>query len=418
MFESAILYSLAILGALGFSAIYSLAETSITSIPFLELHRLKVEKHPAVKTIEYLRAEKEMFLGTMLIASTALDTLASAIAISFAVEFGGINWIPVATMLMTVAIVLIADIIPKTYAFEHPAKTAVAIARITKISVQVLYPITKIIQYIVQLFFKVFKVKDKRINKVSGDMLLRGAIDMGYSMGYLLNYKKQMLDGILDLSKFTVKEVMTKYDKVYSFNISTPPDKLLRLMLKTGHSRFPVWKGDSKHVVGMLYLKDFFNLMNVKPVEKITVNDIEDIMYDPWFINTSTTLINQLKEFRKKKVHFAIVANDKGENVGIISLEDILEEIVGNIDDEHDFSRDIEKQRSGKILLKASLPIKDLNERLGYDLPDKEFITIGNLIANGAGNNLSVGTKVKIGEVDFKITKLIGKKVTEIEIGK
>ncbi|MEQ9116451.1 MAG: CNNM domain-containing protein [Rickettsiales bacterium] len=416
MYELLIFYAVAIFIVLGISAIYSVAETSITSIPPVELQRLKMEKVPQIKTIEKLRKEKEMFLGTLLIASTALDTFASALAISFSIQVGGVEWIPVATAFATVAIVLFADILPKTYAFEHPAKSAIAVARFVLISVKILYPITKVVQFIVRWIFKVFRVKAKRVSKTSGDMMLRGAIDMGYSMGYLLNYKKQMLDGILDLSKFTVKQIMTKYNKVYSFDIDTKPEKLLKSMLKTGHSRFPIWKNNAKNIIGMLYIKDLFDLTYAKATKDIKPKDIEAVMYDPWFVDSSTSLINQLKEFRKRKIHFAIVVNNKGENVGIISLEDILEEIVGNIDDEHDFGSDYINQTNNKCIIKGSIPIKELNQQLGLDLPGDEFIVFSKLLSKHADKAPKVGDKIKVNNVQFKISKIMGKKISEVTV--
>lgn len=336
MLHITIIYIVIIFIILSLSALYAAAETSMTSISQPLLHKLKKEGNRRAILVSELRKEKGMLLGALLIASTALDTTASSVAILFAVHIGGIAWIPVATTIVTIVIVVLGNILPKTYAFENPMSTAFAVAPFIKFSIKILFPLVKVIQLLVRKIFEVFKLETEHKNNLKqGAELVRGAIELGHSLGYLLKDDREMLYGVLKLNNSTVKKIMTPKNKIYSYDINIKPNDLLKRMLQSGHSRFPIYENEESKIVGVMHIKDLFNLIRIKKISEITKKDLLEVMAPPWFIPGTKLLSEQLKEFRSKKIHFAMIIDKKNIVQGIITLEDILEEIVGSIDDEH-----------------------------------------------------------------------------------
>ncbi len=411
-------YIIAIILIMLLSALYSAAETSITSLSQPLLHKLKEEGNKKAILICELREKKDMLLSSLLIASSALDTIGSAVAISMAVEIGGVAMIPIATIIMTLVVILFADIIPKTFAFEYPKKTAFFTAYFIKYSVFVFYPFTKLIQFLVMIIFKVLRINpSKRAREDETSDMLRGAIAMGQSLGYLPKEDKQMLDGILDLSSCKIKDVMTPISEMCSTNISISAEEMLSEMLSTGHSRFPVWDEKQENIIGVIYIKDLFHL--IQKNQNIGRKKIEKLLIHPWFVSENNILSTQLKEFRKRKIHFSIVVNERDIPVGIVSLEDVLEEIVGSIYDEHDALKEsIQKIGRGWYMVKASVKIKEINRYLGWDLHAPKTLTIGNLLQKECSTMPEVGKIVKCKDLIMEVVKLSKGKIQQVKIKK
>lgn len=420
MLHIIILYLAAILVTLTASAIYSAAETAMTSISLPKLHKLKIEGHPKAIMVSELREEKEMLLGSLLIASSVLDTVVSAVAISFAIHLGGVSWIPAATAITAILIVAVSDILPKTYAFQYPAKTAFAVAPFIKLSVKFLFPFAKLIQFIVSKIFALFKIKPlSQLEMSDGPETLRGAIEMGHSLGFLLKYDKDMLDSILSLADYTLEDVMTHRKHVISFDINTEPTTLLKKMLNSGHSRFPIWEEKPDNIIGVIHIKNMLNLLDFENGVTLKKQDLLKIMSTPWFVPTVTMLSDQLRAFRNRKNHFAIVVDEYGDMQGVVSLEDILEEIVGNIYDEHDTAeKEIKKLSEGWYSVKGTVTIRDINRHLGWHLPDEEASTIAGLVIHESEKIPEIGENFTFHKVKFEITGKDRNQITHLKIKK
>jgi len=213
---------------------------------------------------------------------------------------------------------------------------------------------------------------------------LRGAIDLHHKEGAVVKKDRDMLGGILDLSELEVFDVMVHRTKMTSIDASMPQDQIIKEVLKSGHSRVPVWKERPDNIIGILHVKDLFaNLLEVEgDAAKIS---IEPIVKPPWFVPDTRRVSDQLAAFLRRKTHFALVVDEYGEVMGLVTLEDVLEEIVGDISDEHDPERPrIRKQKDGSVIIDGTVPIRDLNRMLDWHLPDEEVTTLAGLVVHEA----------------------------------
>ncbi len=213
---------------------------------------------------------------------------------------------------------------------------------------------------------------------------LRGAIDLHLKEGAVVKKDRDMLGGILDLSELEVFDVMVHRTKMTMIDAAMAPDEIIKEVLKSGHSRVPVWKDRPDNIIGILHVKDLFSslLDQGGEAEKIA---IEAIVKPPWFVPDTRRLSDQLAAFLRRKTHFALVVDEYGEVMGLVTLEDVLEEIVGDISDEHDAERPrIRKQKDGSVIIDGTLPVRDLNRALDWQLPDAEVTTVAGLVVHEA----------------------------------
>lgn len=212
---------------------------------------------------------------------------------------------------------------------------------------------------------------------------LRGAIDLHHKEGTFVKKDRDMLGGILDLSELEVFDVMVHRTKMTMVDAATKPEAIIKDVLESGHSRVPVWKDRPDNIIGLLHLKDLFAaLLDHGDPAKI---EIEKIVTPPWFVPDTRRLSDQLAAFLRRKIHFALVVDEYGEVMGLVTLEDVLEEIVGDISDEHDPERSgIRKQKDGSVLIDGTVPIRDVNRTLDWQLPDGEVTTVAGLVIHEA----------------------------------
>jgi Mg2+/Co2+ transporter CorB len=219
---------------------------------------------------------------------------------------------------------------------------------------------------------------------LSAHLELRGAIDLHHREGAVVKKDRDMLGGILDLSELEVSDVMVHRTKMLSFDVKTPVAKILEDILKSGHTRVPIWKDNADNIVGILNAKDLFAELHKNGGDATKVN-IEDIMSAPWFVPDTRALSDQLNAFLRRRSHFAIVVDEYGEMMGVVTLEDIIEEIVGEISDEHDtVATGVRQQADGSFIIDGTVPVRDVNRILDWRLPDEEATTIAGLVIHEA----------------------------------
>ncbi len=414
-----IIYIALTFGCLLLSAVLSAAETAIVAVSPAVIHQLSSEGNQRAKLVLKLREDKDKLISTLLIANSALDTIASALTIAATVRLFGAEGIPIATAIITVLIILIAEVIPTTYAFEYADKLALYSAPVIEISLKVFTPITIAVLFIVRNIFKLFGVKlGNQKSLISETDMLRGAIQLSHSKGGVIKYKKDMLDSILDLGETAVSEVMTHRSNMVTININLPINDIIKIALETGHTRFPTWENNPDNIVGIFHIKDLFSMHRYRG-DKTTSKDLLDTAIAPWFIPESTTLNEQLLAFRKKKVHFALVIDEYGALQGLVTLEDILEEIVGQIYDEHDHAHTpITKAADGAYLVNGTATIRDINRHLEWDLPDEEASTIAGLIMYESEIIPEQGQEFLFHNVLFKIMRKKDNQITLIKMRK
>ena len=396
------------------SGFFSGSETSLTSASKARLHKLASEGDRRAKIVLKLRENKDSLIGAILLGNNVVNIVASMLAATVAAQlFSDGGWgIAIATFVMTMLILIFGEVMPKTYAFHNADHMAVKIAPIWNFLVKIFRPITKLVELIANFLLRVLGLS-KRHEIVGGVDALRGAIDMHHSEGAVVKDDRDMLDSILDLSQIEVGEVMVHRRDTTTLDINDDPAKIIATAAKTGHTRLPVWEDEEENIIGILNTKNILRLS-----DKPTTEEIQGILHEPQFVPETTTLRDQLDNFREKRSHMAMVVDEYGALMGLVTLEDILEEIVGQIDDEHDkVIRGIKQKPDGKYVLRGNLSVRDVNRELGWDLPsDTEASTIAGFVISLAEKIPEVGEMFKAGNLQFKVLGKLRNQLTSVEV--
>ncbi len=372
-----------IVGLVILSAFFSGSETSLTSASKPRMHNLAKTGKKNAKIFEYLFKNKELLICTILFANNLVNVLASALATKILIELTNTDGILYATIIMTLMILVFGELIPKTLALSKADNYALKIAPFMKFLVILLYPLTITLNFLVSILLKLVGVNYSSFKKEEisekREEELRGAIDLhGQDSS---GDEKNMLKSILDLDEITVGSIMVPRKDIFSLPAKINYNDLIEKLDESPHSRIPVWEKNPENIIGVFHVR---RLLSLKKADPKNFN-IKSLCQKPWFIPESTKLDNQLMEFKKKKEHFSIVVDEYGEFLGIVTLEDIIEEIVGDIDDEQDVLKISKKLRgikplsSSSFLVKGDVNIRDLNKELNINLP------ISNNISTVAG---------------------------------
>ena len=363
------------------SAFFSGSETTLTSASKARMRTLaKAGKKEAI-VFESLFKNKERLICTILLANNLVNILASSIATKILLEIFDADGIAYTTIIMTFMILVFGELIPKTVALYKADVLALKISKIFNILVYIFYPITSSLNFLVNIILKSFtKVDLNDHTEIEKDEELRGAIDLHGENKNQTN-EKEMLKSILDLEEVTVGSIMIPRKDTFSLNVDIRSNELIRKLKDSPHSRIPIWDKNPENIIGVFHIRGLIEN------EFMTEDDfdIRGFCQKPWFIPESTSLASQLMEFKRRKEHFAIVVDEYGEFLGIVTLEDILEEIVGDIDDEVDVKKlskisGVTKESEDVYLVKGTVTLRDLNRELGCNLPDNNIATIAGLI--------------------------------------
>jgi Mg2+/Co2+ transporter CorB len=417
MDESILLQLIGIAVLILISAFFSGAETGLTALSKAKIYKLKMGGDKRADLVTRLRGDKDALIGTLLLGNNAINILASALATSLAIHLYGDKGVLYSTIIMTVLVLVFAEVMPKTYAFYNAEKVSLSVAKPLSLFVMLLSPITKLVQVMVDAFMGLFGVNKKNVDTLTASDELRGAIEMHHHEGRVVKRERDMLGSVLDLTETEVGEIMVHRKKMLTVNIDQTPAKLIAQVLSKNHTRIPVWKERPDNIIGLLHTKSILKLMHRKK-GKVKSNEIMKTLVSPWFVPETNTLSNQLLQFRKKRMHMAIVVDEYGDLVGLVTLEDILEEIVGQIDDEHDQSSagQIKKSKDGYVEVSGEMSIRDLNRQMDWNLPDDVATTIAGLIIHEAETIPNVGQKFLFHSFAFKILKKRGNQVTMVRI--
>ncbi len=395
------------------SAFFSSAETAITAASEARIRQLSIKGNRKAKNVENLRKDKEKLISTILIGNNTVNVLASALATSAAIALTGDKGVALATILMTFILVLFAEVLPKSYAFNHADKLSLKIAYPLKFIVFLLSPISWALRKLV-----VNLLGNKHQNSNNREEELRGLIEL-HSEQTDEDGKETgaMLSSVLDLGEITIEEIMTHRASVTVINSDDSPEEILDFILSSPHTRHPVFSGKPENIIGVLHVKDLLRSIKANHENKKQNLNVSDIATEPYFIPEKTLLFSQLQAFRTRREHFAIVINEYGDLRGIVTLEDILEEIVGDIDDEHDIGLPgCRPQADGSYLVNGNVTIRDLNRTLDWKLPDEKASTIAGLIIYESRNIPEIGQEFKFHEKRFRIHNRSGNKITSLRI--
>lgn len=367
------------------SAFFSGAETAMTATSRARMHELEKRGNRRAGIVHKLIDIPERVIGAILLGNNLVNILASALATSLFVSLFGNTGVIYATLIMTGLVLVFGEVLPKTYAIVNPDKYAMFVAPVVRVLVAVFAPVVMAVEFVVKRVMQMFGVDISKATAVLNPRdELRGTIALHHKDGAFVKRDRDMLGGILDLDDLELSDVMVHRTKMYSIDIADAPSKIIERVLDSGFSRVPVWRDDPDNIVGVLHAKNLLAELQAKRGNAADI-DIQLICTQPWFVPDTTPATDQLNAFLRRKTHFAIVVDEYGEVMGLVTLEDILEEIVGQIADEHDASEaEIAREAGGSYVVSGETPIRDINRLHDWDLPDDEATTLAGLVIHEA----------------------------------
>lgn len=399
------------------SAFFSAGETAMSATSKARMLALETAGDARAGIVNRMLEVRERLIGAMLVGNNVVNIGVSSFTTSLMVGFFGAEGVIYATAIMSVVIIVFAEVMPKTVAIVRPEQVSLAIARPVSWVVAVLGPVLLAIEAIVRGVLRLFGLKIKQNQSVlSGAEELRGTVDLMHKEGSFEKLDRDMVGGILDLKDLSVSDVMVHRTKMVTIDAGEAPDKVVRDVLAAPYTRIPLWRDTPENIIGVLHGKDLLRAMAAAngDVSKI---DLTSLALPAWFVPDSTSLQDQLKAFLRRKTHFALVVDEYGEVMGLVTLEDIIEEIVGDIKDEHDVQViGVRPQADGSVNVDGSVPIRDLNRAMDWRLPDEEATTIAGLVIHEARSIPETGQTFTFHGFRFHVLRKQRNRITALKI--
>lgn len=362
------------------SGFFSSSETALTAASRVRMHAAEKDGDRRATIVSRLMNMRERLLGGILLGNNLVNILASILtARLFADLFGdGIVATAIATGMMTALILIFAEVLPKTYAISQPDKLALIVARPISLIIRILAPIVLLVQWFVNGVLRLFGVDTNASAWTAADEI-KGAVDLHLQEGGVAKRARDQIYGVLEIGELTVEDVMIHRSNLSMVDMTLPNEEMIKQVLASGHSRLPVYSDDPDDVLGIIHVKDL--LAALARNSNIEALDIRKMLRDAWFVPETTSVVKQLRAFQSKREHFALVVDEYGALMGVITLEDILEEIVGDIQDEYDEElAGVKRLKDGGAVVRGDVAIRDLNRAMDWKLPDDEAVTIAGLV--------------------------------------
>ena len=416
MLGSLWLTALAIFCLIALSGFFSGSETALTAASRARMLQKEKNGEPGAEAVNELLQMRERLIGSLLLGNNLVNILASALATSLFITLFGEAGVVYATLVMTMVVLVFAEVFPKTWAISNPDGFALRVGRYVWIITKLFGPFVATVEWLVVGLMRLVGVDTKGAQILSGQDELRGAVDLLHKEGSVVKADRDRFGGLLDLGELDVSDVMVHRTNVSSFNIDDGPAAIVEQALESPYTRIPLWQGEQDNFIGVLHAKDLLRaLAGVKgDPDKL---DLMSVVNETWFVPDTTSLKAQLNAFLKRKSHFALVVDEYGEVMGLVTLEDILEEIVGDISDEHDIDvKGVRVEPDGSVLVDGSVPIRDLNRALDWSLPDDEATTIAGLVIHEARQIPEPGQGFTFYNFRFRVLRKERNRITSLRI--
>jgi Mg2+/Co2+ transporter CorB len=417
-FSDVTLILIAIALLLAMSAFFSGSETALTAVSRARMHGLEQEGRPRAGIVNRLLETPERIIGTVLLGNNLVNILASALTTSLLIQMFGEAGVFYATMILTLFIVVFCEVLPKTYAIAFPDRFALAVAPVMATLIIILSPITRVIEFFVTKLMQVTPTRADDDANILAHHELRGTIELSTREGVVDRGEAKRLGGVLDLRDLEIDDLMQHRTDLETINGNDPPAKIVSDVLRSQYTRMPVWRDHPDNIIGVLHSKDLLTALgrNGWDIEKL---DLASIISEPWFVPDTTSVSDQLNAFLTRKTQLALVVDEYGEVQGVITLEDILEEIVGEIVDEHDIGEaSIRRQPDGAINVDGGVAIRDINREMDWDMPDEEAVTVAGLVIHESQTIPDPGQTFTFHGYRFEILRRSKNRITAIRIRK
>ena len=417
--------SAAILFLLVLSGFFSGSETALTAASRGKLRaRADRGERGAARALE-ITEDNERLIGSVLLGNNLVNILAASLATALFSRIFGDGGVALATLVMTVLVLIFAEVLPKTYAITNAEAAAGLVSRPIQVVILVFAPVVSAVRWFVRGMLRVFGVEadpDSHILAVREE--IAGALQLGHSEGLVEKEDRDRILGALDLGDRTVEEIMLHRSGIEMLDAETDPEAILAQCLESSHTRLPVFRGDPDNIIGVVHAKDLLRGMHKlmfgpEPSPKGLADfNIADVAMKPYFIPETTTLDDQMRQFLRRRTHFALVVDEYGSLQGLITLEDILEEIVGEITDEFDPDADhpIRKTEDGQFIIEGAMTIRDLNRATDWNLSDEHANTVAGLVIHEAQMIPTVGQVFSFHGFRFEVLARKDNRIARLKI--
>jgi len=399
------------------SAFFAGSETALTAHSRAAMARLEKQGSGAAGIVNRLLMSRERLIGALLFGNNAVNIAASSLATGVLLTWFGKVGMLYATMVMTVIVVVFAEVLPKTAAINAPERMALLVARPIYWIVRLFGPVLMGVEALVRWLLRLGGMEVGENEPIlSAHEELRGAVDLMHREGGVEKLDREMLGGVLDLRQLEVSDVMIHRTKMLMVCADDPPEVVVRGVLDSPVTRLPVWRDSPENIVGLLHAKDLLRALQKVDGDPTKV-DIAAIMTPPWFVPDTTPLYEQLKAFRRRKTPLALVVDEYGLMMGLVTLEDILEEIVGDITDEHDVVvPGVRPQPDGAVNVDGAVTVRDLNRAMDWNLPDEEATTIAGLVIHESRSIPEPGQSFTFHGFRFQVLRRNRNRITALRI--
>jgi Mg2+/Co2+ transporter CorB len=399
------------------SAFFSASETALTAASHAHMHALEKEGDRRARLVNRLLRQRNRMIAALLLGSTLVNIGGSAFTTSVLVYLTGESGAVYATIIMTVLLLVFAEVLPKTVAINHPDQLSLRVARVIGPFVSIFGPLLAGVEAFVRAVLKLANVEiGHGRTLLSPYDELKSAVDILHEEGTVERGWRDMFGGVLDLQVLHVGDVMIHRTKMRTIDADLPPEQIVREVLASPFTRMPLWRDQPDNFIGVIHSKDLLRALDAAGADFSKLN-IDDIALEPWFVPDSTTLEDQLEAFLKRKTHFALVVDEYGEVMGLVTLEDILEEIVGDIRDEHDLAmQGVRPQPDGSVLVDGAVPLRDLNRVMEWSLPDEEATTVAGLVIHEAAAIPEAGQVFNFHGFRFEVLRKMRNRITVLKV--
>jgi Mg2+/Co2+ transporter CorB len=399
------------------SSFFAGSETALTASSRARMLWLEKQGDRRAAIVNRLLQSRERLLGALLLGNNAVNIAASSLATGLLLTWLGDVGVIYATVVMTVLVVVFCEVLPKTAAINAPDRIAVLVAKPLSWVVRLFAPILMAIEALVRRILAVVGIRVGENQPIlSAHDELRGAVDLLHREGGVEKQDRDMVGGVLDLRELEVSDVMIHRTEMISVNAGDRAEDVVQAVLAAPVTRVPLWRDSPENIVGVLHAKDLLRVIQAAHGDLSTL-DILSIAAPPWFVPDTTPLAEQLKAFRRRKTPFALVVDEYGEVKGLVTLEDILEEIVGDIEDEHDVAvPGVRPQLDGSVNVDGGVPIRDLNRAMDWNLPDQEATTIAGLVIHEARSIPEPGQSFTFHGFRFQVLRRERNRITALKI--
>ena len=392
------------------SAFFSASETALTAITRPQIHQLAAKGRKQAKILQKISTHMSRVLGTILLGNNLVNILATSLATHLFIQLFGDTGVGIATLCMTFLILIFSELMPKLYAIYNPERVSLLVSPVMHYCIRLFFPFTQVVRNLAERLWELLGVPLKQNKQTSSHEELRGAIDIFGTAGK--KDQKDMLHSILDLSHVTIEEVMIHRKDVETINQDDTLKDIKAQVLKSPYTRIPVWHNNPENIVGVLHIKTF-----LKEVEQQNNLRLEDIYQKPLFAPETTSLSDQIEHFRKDQQHLSIVVDEYGDVQGIVTLQDILEEILGKMQDEHDVrTEEIQGNATQGYTIEGSTTLRDIKRKTALKITHKEATTLGGFLLYEAREIPRTGQVYKFQNLRFEILRCHRHQVKRVKV--